>query len=112
MADTEGDSDMWRIDKRISLDHLFTPVLWVGTLVYVIAVYGSQIDFMKERQVESREFIKESNTKNAQLTDRMTKLETEFNNLQDLVKIQSTVLNRIDRKLPTFKELDEMDGAK
>lgn len=108
MADNGKDG--WVIDKRVSLDHLFTPILWVGTIVFFIATQNGRIESLEEQKAESKKFIEKSTEKQDELTIRMTKMEIEFMNLQKLVAAQSTVINRIDRKLPTFKELEEMES--
>ena len=110
MADTTGNGGaVWHIDKRISLDHLLTPLLWVGTVAYIIATANGRIDNLEQANARSETFIAGAQTANNDVTDRLARVETELVNMKDQVRLLNTVINRIDRKLPTFKELEEQE---
>lgn len=111
MADVrENMGDAWRIDKRISLDHLLTPLLWVGTFAYIIATANGRIDNLEENKDRTEKFIEAAQTANGNVTDRLARVETELAGMKDQVRALNTVINRIDRKLPTFKDLDDQDN--
>lgn len=111
MAEVREDmNDAWRIDKRISLDHLLTPLLWVGTVAYIIATANGRIDNLEENKARTEKFIEAAQTTNGDVTDRLARVETELAGMKDQVKAMNTVINRIDRKLPTFKELEDQDS--
>jgi len=102
-----GDGDVWRIDKRISLDHLLTPLLWVGTVAYIVATANARIDNLEEAKTSNESFIASVQTTNNNVTDRLARVETELGNMKDQVRQLNTVINRIDRKLPTFEEMED-----
>lgn len=111
MADVrENVNDAWRIDKRISLDHLLTPLLWVGTVAYIIAAANGRIDNLEDNKARTEKFIEAAQSTNGNVTDRLARVETELSGMKDQVRALNTVINRIDRKLPTFKELEDQDN--
>lgn len=109
---SESNNRAWHIDKRISLDHLLTPLLWVGTVAYIIATANGRIDNLEEAKTRNETFIAAASATNANVTDRLARVETELANMKDQFRSLNTVINRIDRKLPTFKELDQQEDSK
>lgn len=110
MADTNGNGHAtWHIDKKISLDHLLTPLLWVGTVAYIIATANGRIDNLEDAKTRNETFIAAAAATSTDVTDRLARVETELGNMKDQVRQLNTVINRIDRKLPTLREIDEQD---
>lgn len=95
-----GGGDVWRLEKKVSIGELFTGVTLLVGVSFFIATFNQRMESIEEKQSDNKAFIERSAVRNEEVSIRMTKMEIELTNLQKLVALQSSVLNRIDRKLP------------
>jgi hypothetical protein len=114
---TQPSESQWHLSKRISVE---TVVLLLGQAVILTIIFSqmhSQITVMTQAiqdlteavraipKLDNRISILESNQVTAiAMSERITKLEMQVQNLSGLVSVQSQVINRIDRKLPGDRE--------
>jgi hypothetical protein len=87
----------WHLSKRISIETVVIMLVQTVALVWFASKMDSRVENLENNQVTALTMV-----------ERITKLESEVENLGDLVQVQSSVINRIDRKLPTLKELEQV----
>lgn len=112
-------SNGWHFEKRISLDNAFFIGLQMLLAVWFVSKADSRIEkletwdpFLKQIQ-DSRpvtllrlQQLEDRQVQAIAMIERISKLESQVNNLSQLVQVQSAVINRIDRKLPTLEEIE------
>lgn len=79
----------WHLSKRISVETVVLMLVQTVALVWFAAKIDSRVENLEDSQVTALTMI-----------ERIAKVEMQVNNLSALVQIQSSVINRIDRKLP------------
>jgi hypothetical protein len=90
---TTPSESQWHLSKRISVETVVIMLVQTVALVWFASKMDSRIENLEANQVTALTFV-----------DRLAKVEAQVENLGDLVKIQSTVINRIDRKIPEDAE--------
>lgn len=86
---TEPSDSQWHMSKRISIETVVLMLCQTVALVWFASKMDSRIESLENSQVSA-----------VLMVERITKLEAKVENLGDLVQVQSSVINRIDRKLP------------
>jgi hypothetical protein len=86
---TEPPDTHWHLSKRISVETVVLMLCQTIAVVWFASKMDSRVESLEDSQVTALAFI-----------ERITKLEMTVQNLGQLVQIQSSVINRIDRKIP------------
>lgn len=86
---TMPSESQWHLSKRISVETVVIMLVQTVALVWFASKMDSRIENLENTQVSA-----------ILMVERITKLEAKVENLGELVKVQSSVINRIDRKLP------------
>lgn len=89
---TEPSDSQWHFSKRISVETVVLMLCQTIAIVWFASKMDSRVENLENSQVTALTMI-----------ERITKLEMTVQNLGDLVQVQSSVINRIDRKLPEDK---------
>jgi hypothetical protein len=106
MADNgHGDSDVWKIDKRVSVGNLIVLVAYGASSIWFMATTNARQDGEESDIKDNKTSIEQIQAANINVAERLAKLEVR-------VDVLATTINRIDRKLPTFKELEQQDQDK
>lgn len=90
---TEPSDNHWHVSKRISIETVVLMLVQTIAVVWFASKMDSRIEVLEDSQVSA-----------VLMVERITKLEGKVENLGELVKVQSSVINRIDRKLPNDGE--------
>lgn len=86
---TQPSENQWYLSKRISVETVVIMLVQTVALVWFASKMDSRIENLENSQISA-----------VLMVERIAKLETQVTNLGELVKVQSSVINRIDRKLP------------
>lgn len=92
---TANSEDQWRLSKRISVETVVLMLCQTIAIVWFASKMDSRVQTLENNQVSALLMV-----------ERISKLEVQVGNLSDLVQVQSSVINRIDRKLPLLKDVD------
>jgi Tfp pilus assembly protein PilO len=95
---TDVNTTNWRVSRTVSLESVLMVLIWAGTAVWYISTGSERLSQIEKEQDRNRAVI-----------ERLSAVETETKNLKETIGDLKTVINRIDRKLPTFKELQQQD---
>lgn len=79
----------WHLSKRISVETVVIMLVQTVALVWFASKMDSRIENLENSQVSALLMV-----------ERITRLEATVTNLGELVKVQSSVITRIDRKIP------------
>ena len=93
---TQPSESNWHLSKRISVETVVIMLVQTIALVWFASKMDSRVENLENNQVTALSMI-----------ERIVKVESEVKNLGELVKVQSSIMNRIESKLPTLRELDE-----
>jgi hypothetical protein len=86
---TQTNESQWHLSKRISVETVVIMLCQTIALVWFASKIDSRVENLENNQVTA-----------LTLVDRLSKVEAQVDNLSDLVKLQSSIINRIDRKIP------------
>jgi hypothetical protein len=86
---TQPSEGQWHLSKRISIETVVIMLIQTVALVWFASKMDSRIENLENDQVTALTMV-----------ERITKLEGKVESLGELVKIQSQIMTRIDRKLP------------
>jgi hypothetical protein len=86
---TQPSEGQWHLSKRISIETVVIMLVQTVALVWFASKMDSRVENLENSQVSA-----------ILMVERITKLESKVEGLGDLVKLQSQIMNRIDRKLP------------
>ena len=86
---TQPSESQWHLSKRISVETVVIMLVQTVALVWFASKMDSRIENLENSQVSAIIMV-----------ERITKLEAKVENLGQLVQIQSSIMTRIDRKIP------------
>jgi hypothetical protein len=90
---TQPSDNQWHLSKRISVETVVIMLVQTVALVWFASKIDSRVENLENAQVSA-----------ILMVERITRIETTVQNLGDLVRVQSAVINRIDRKIPDDDE--------
>lgn len=86
------EENAWHFSKRISIETVILMLVQTVAIVWFASKTDSRIEYLENTQISA-----------VLMVERITKLEGQVSNLSRLVEVQSSIITRIDRKIPEEK---------